>query len=130
MKERNLLIPSYMQPSAPFPVSTNHSVISIAALRPVCVFFQGYTTGSPAPRQEPVSSLPPATSSSAPESSTRCASPVVTRRCATAPGRRNGHRRPPPSRRSFLCFLSASSCCCWTLSSVDRPQISAENLKN
>lgn len=90
---------------------TNPLITSL--MRPFLSSFQGCTTVSPAPHQEPVSSPLLATSSSAPASSTQCASPAVTRRCVMGHARRNGHNCQPPSpwaRRSSLCFLSTSFC--------------------
>lgn len=84
-------------------------------MHPFLFLFQGYTTASPAPLQEPVSSLPLVTSSSAPASSTQCASPAVTHRCVMDHARRNDPNRPLPlpwPRRSSLCFLSTSSSYC------------------
>lgn len=77
--------------------------------------FQGYTTVSPVPHQEPALSLPPATNSSARASWTQCASPAATHHCVMDHARRNGPSRLLPSpwtHHSSVCSLSTSSFYC------------------
>lgn len=76
---------------------THSNPLIMSLMRPFLSSFQGCTTVSPVPHQEPVSSPLLATSSSAPASSTQCASPAVTRRCVMGHARRNGHNHRPPS---------------------------------
>lgn len=102
---------------------TSSNPLITSLMQPFLSLFQGYTTASPAPHQEPALSLPLDTSSSAPASSTRCASPAVTHHCAMGHARRNAHNRllPSPSpRRSSLCSFSPSSSCC-PAPCADRP---------
>lgn len=75
--------------------------------------FQGCTTVSPAPHQEPVLLLLQATSSSALASCTRCVSPAAAHRSVMGLARGNGHNHQLPlawASRSSRCFLSTCFC--------------------
>lgn len=116
------LTASVFIPSLSHTLTSSNPLITML-MHPFWLLFQGYTTASPAPLQEPVLSLLLVTSSSAPASSTQCASPAVTHLCVMDHARRNDPNHPLPSpwpRRSSLCFLSTSSSYCPPLC-ADRP---------